>query len=245
MKERSEAIVLAEEIPVDAPESAPQPDLRGESGTVYQSRIVVAALQPAGARRGRATKTIRCWKSSAFSRSRPTTSMNSSWSALPPSRAGGRGCRRTRSPDGLTPLEQLGRIAEVVSVAGAATSRRAGANCARNLPGERRRRCRRAGRHQAGACVARGLLPHVDLPGADADGDRSGASVPVHSQSRLHAGAAAFARQRRQGDERGDPYAAQDRALRASAARRQRAASHHAGAGGLSVHRPVVPRATR
>ena len=65
----------------------------------------------------------------------------------------------------------------------ARTARRARA--ARHRAGRRRRR------HQAGTGLARRPFPRSHLSGADAAGHRSGASVPVHSQSRLHDRAAA------------------------------------------------------
>ena len=58
----------------------------------------------------------------------------------------------TKSPDGLTPAEQLARIGEAVVEPRPATSRRAGANCASELrraehrPGRRPTRCKKADR---------------------------------------------------------------------------------------------------
>ena len=77
-----------------------------------------------------------------------------------------------------------------------------------------RRRARRTGFAQEGRPgVARRPFPAQHLPGPDAARDRPRPSVPVHSQSRLLAGAASRARQRRRADERAHPRAAEDRAL--------------------------------
>ena len=61
------------------------------------------------------TPTIRCSSGCGSSRSRPTTSTNSSWCASPASRARCAPASPTSSPDGLTPAEQLARIGEAVS----------------------------------------------------------------------------------------------------------------------------------
>ena len=126
-----------------------------------------------------------------------------------------------------------------------ATSRRAGASCATNSPTKAScwstagRACKTGDR-----AWLEDYFLQSHLPGADAARDRSGASVPVHSQSRLHDRAAACAHQRRQGDERADPRAAA-RSTASSAcrrSRRRRGARHHARAGDRPVHRPAVPR---
>ena len=106
-----------------------------------------------------------------------------------------------KSPDGLTPTEQL------------AAHRRGGFEPCQRSAGALARTARGAQgpEHRAGRCrqpeegrsqLARGLFPAIHLPGADAAGDRSGASVPVHSQSRLLDRVPACALKRRQGDER-------------------------------------------
>ena len=97
-----------------------------------------------------------------------------------------------RSPDGLTPSEQLVRIADVVSVLG----------------NDQQARWRDLRQELAANGIvivdAQGVSKQEHewleeqflsaiFPGFDAAGDRPGASVPVHSQSRLHAGLAAFA----------------------------------------------------
>ena len=64
----------------------------------------------ASSRRPR-TATIRCSSSCASCRSRPTTSTSSSWSASPASSGQVRSGVATLSQDGLTPAEQLARIA--------------------------------------------------------------------------------------------------------------------------------------
>ena len=141
-------------------------------------------ISTAGCWRRPRTPSIRCSRGSASCRSRPTISTNSSWCGSPASRARCATASPTKSPDGLTPGEQLARIGEAVA---SARQRPAGA-LARTARGAQGRE------HRAGRCrqpeegrphLARRLLPAVHLPGADAAGDRSGASVPVHSQSRL------------------------------------------------------------
>ena len=87
------------------------------------------------------------------------------------------------------------------------------AGAARGAQGREHRpgRCRQP--EEGRSRLARGLFPAIHLPGADAACDRSGASVSVHSQSRLLDRVPARAHQRRQGDERAHPRAAEDRAL--------------------------------
>ena len=150
-----------------------------------------------------------------------------------------------RSPDGLTPAEQLVLINETVSTA---RQRPAGdlARSARH-PGRSRHRSGRWPRcHQDRANLDRGSFPPQHLPAADAAGDRSGASLPVHPEPRLHRRAASGAGLRRQADERADPHARQDRPLHPPARRQgRRGAADHAGAGHRPVHRPAVPRLYR
>ena len=125
---------------------------------------------------------------------------------------------RTRAPDGLTP----GRAAR----RNQPTQCRAWPPISRRLARAARRT--RRGRHRAGSTrglergrpekLARRPFPRSTSSRPDAARDRSGPSVPVHSQSRLLDGAAPRARQRRPGDERADPPAEPHRALRPAAA---------------------------
>ncbi len=130
----------------------------------------------------------------------------------------------TQSPDGLTPNEQLARIGEAVSQLASDQQKRwlelrpALAEAGISL-------VEGADLKKAGPGLAGGAFPHPRLPAADAAGHRSGASVPVHSQSRLLDRVAPGAQQRRQGDERADPHAAEDRALHQAAERRPTSAS--------------------
>ena len=123
----------------------------------------------------------------------------------------------TMSPEGLTPAEQLLRIAEAVSLL--VEDQQAQWRELRTLLARCRNRSgRRSRRHQAGKDLARRLLPGPRISAVDAARDRSGAPVSVHSQSRLHHRLAAGPRQGRQGDERADPSAQPARALCAPAA---------------------------
>ena len=165
-----------------------------EPRALHQPRAVLAALQPPRAGGGRATPAIRCSSGCASCRSRPTTSTNSSWCASPASRARCAPASPTKSPDGLTPAEQLARIGEAV-VGARQRPADALARAARGAAPSTASCWSTAGRDQEGRPAW--LEDHFlrpDLPGADAARDRSGASVPVHSQSRLHPRAAARAR---------------------------------------------------
>ena len=201
MADRGQAIASVEEIaPVsDRDERLRRPpqartELAVAAAALHQPRVVVAALQPPRAGRGRQRTATRCSSGCASCRSRPTTSTNSSWCASPASRARCAQGITDQSPDGLTPNEQLARIGEAVSQLASDQQQRwldlrpALAAAGVVLVD--------GGRPQEGrARLARGALPHPRLPAADAAGDRSGASVPVHSQSRLLDRAAARARQ--------------------------------------------------
>ena len=89
-------------------------------------------------------------------------------------------------------------------------------------------------------------FPRPDLPGADAAGHRSGASVPVHPQPRLHAWRSSCAR-RRDGEPltRAAAAAAADRALHPPAGRRPMRASSRSRTLIRAVPRPAVPRLRR
>ena len=117
------------------------------------------------------------------------------------------------SQDGLTPAEQLVADLRRRHRARRPTSSAAGASCASNCVdiGILLIDTRRG--HQGRARMAGGLLPQPRFPGADAAGGRPGASVPVHPESRLLAGAGTFPRHRRPDDDRVDPRSQQGRAL--------------------------------
>ena len=118
------------------------------------------------------------------------------------------------------------------------------ARAARGAQGREHRAGRRRQPEEGRPHLARGLLPAIHLPGADAAGDRSGASVSVHSQSRLLHHVPACAHERRQGDERAHPRAAEDRAVHPlpGVGRRRRGAHDHAGAGDRPVRAAAVSR---
>ena len=93
---------------------------------------------------------------------------------------------------------------------------------------------------QARPRVAAGLFPAARLPRADAARGRSRPSVPVHSQSRLHARAATRPSRGRAADERAGALSQQGRAVHEAARRERggRAALRRARTG----HRRVQPR---
>ena len=150
-----------------------------------------------------------------------------------------------RSPDGLTPAEQLVLINETVSKL--ATDQQAIWRDLRGILAEvgivlvDGRDVTKTERS-----LDRGSFPPQHFPAADAAGDRSGASLPVHPEPRIYRRAASGARLRRQADERADPHARQDRPLHPHArGQGRRGAADHAGAGHRPVHRPAVPRLYR
>ena len=202
MADRGQAIASVEEIAAVADRDElrrqrcrARADFAVAAAALHQSRTVLAALQPPGAGGGRQRAAIRCSSGCASCRSRPTTSTNSSWCASPASRARCAQGIATQSPDGLTP----GRAARAHRRGGRrsspATSRSAGGSCATSSPTPASCWSTAPDLQEGRARLARGSFPHARLPGADAARDRSGASVPVHSQSRLLDRAAARARQ--------------------------------------------------
>ena len=251
MADRSEALVLTDESARGtAAGECGRGRCRGAARPVHQSRAVhqpgtlVAAFQPPGARRGRERE-----PSGARTAAVPVDFGQQPRRILHgarrrPEGSGARGHRR----------EEPGR-ADAGRAAGA--HRRGGrrpcvrpagalARAARGpAQGEHRpRRGRR--RHQGREDLARGPLPPSHLPGADAARDRSGASVPVHSQSRLHHRDAACARERRARHERADPRARHARPVHSPARPRgRRRALHHAGASRPACSSRACSPATR
>ena len=98
-----------------------------------------------------------------------------------------------RSPDGMTPSEQLVLINKTVSEL-ASDQQAIWRDLRATLSDDRHHSGRRPRLHQDGARLARGSLPPQHLPAADAAGDRSRAPVPVHPEPRLHHRAAVGAR---------------------------------------------------
>ena len=128
----------------------------------------------------------------------------------------------TKSPEGLTPAEQLVRIAEAVVLL-VEDQQAQWRELRAALAQSRHRADRWSRRQQGGEGLARRLFPLAHFSAADAARGRSGASVPVHSQSRLLDRLAAGARQGRQGDERADPHAEPHRAGSCGCRRRAKA----------------------
>ena len=91
----------------------------------------------------------------------------------------------TRSPDGLTPGRAIGAHQRGGVRASPSISRSAGASCAPSSPATTSCWSTPTRLKKADRDVARRLFPAQHVPGADAARHRSGASVPVHSQSRL------------------------------------------------------------
>ena len=126
-----------------------------------------------------------------------------------------------RSPDGLTPSEQLALINRTVSHL-ASDQQAIWANLRGTLAEVGIVLVDGKDVTKAERDLDRGLLPRQRLSAADAAGDRPGPSLPVHSEPRLHHRAPADARGRRQADERADPHARQDRPLHPTADPRAR-----------------------
>ena len=187
---------------------------------------------------------IRCSRRSGSFRSPPTTSTNSSWSA---SRASRRRCARASRPGarmGSRRASSLHGSARRIEPRLRPAGPLAGA--ARGAQGREHRVHGQRRSEEGRPHLARRLLPPEHLPGADAARDRSGASVPVHPEPRLFHRLPAPSHQRRQGDERADPRAAEDRALHPLPDRRRRAgADHDARTGERPVHPAAVPRLHR
>ena len=147
------------------------------------------------------------------------------------------------SDDGRTPAEQLERIGERVAELVASQQERWRAL---------RRRARRSGhRHPRRrravpprARLAGGLFPAARLPDADAARGRSGPSVPVHPQSRLHAGARLLNPQDGRTMNALVRIPDQRRSLRPPAGRRRRrdGALRLARTAHRGLHRPAVSR---
>ena len=101
------------------------------------------------------------------------------------------------SDDGLTPAQQIVRVEQVAGRPDRRSAEDVG-GAARRIARCRHRRARARRVDRCRPRLARHRIPRADVSGSDAAGDRSGASVSVHSQSRFHAGAAADAQARRQ-----------------------------------------------
>ncbi len=165
--------------------------------SLHQPRAVVARIQSARARGGGQSATIRCSSGCGSCRSRPTISTSSSWSG---SRAWSGRCSSGVVGD-FGRRRDGGRAARAHRRAGRDPGRLAAGAVAGAAQGAGRRRHRHSRRrrpHAQGARLAAGALPAARLPDPDAARRRSGASLPVHPEPRLHAGARA-AQSRRTG----------------------------------------------
>ena len=162
----------------------------GQPGAVHQPRAVLARLQPPRAWRRRRIRAIRCWSGCASCRSAPPTSTNSIGARRRPDRPGqGRRHRRRRRtaarrrsswPRSSARAESLLAEQQRVWRELRGLLREAGIEvCEPDALSARRRD------------LARRLVHGAGVPGADAAGDRSGASVPVHPQHGPGDGAAA------------------------------------------------------
>ena len=102
-----------------------------------------------------------------------------------------------KSPDGLTPAEQLTRIAEALAVLASDQQKRW--RELRQKLAEPASSSSTGPSDEEGEDLARRSFPAPDFPLAHAARDRPGTSLSLHSQSRLQHRASARARERRQG----------------------------------------------
>ena len=187
MAERAQAIVIPEETAreqIAAPVPASVTDLADSPAALHQSRVSWLQFNRRFWKR-RETPTTRCSKRMRFL----SISANNLDEFFMVRVAGLKGQVR----EGITTAKprwiEAGRAAErdhrCRSVLAQRSAGRAGRNCARSSPAGHRA----GGRHSADQerrGLARGIFPAAHLSGADAARHRSGAPVPVHSQSRFH-----------------------------------------------------------
>ena len=134
MNDRDEAIVLKAEIRLGrARLRGPFAKARRTARSASSTANCPGCISIGACWRRRPTPTIRCWKSCASCRSRPTISTNSSWCASPALQ--GPGARRRRRPLAGRPdaVRAAWRGSPRWFRCWPATSRRAGANCAQEL----------------------------------------------------------------------------------------------------------------
>ena len=162
----------------------PMATARRQSRPLRQPRILLAAVQPPRAGGIAEPAAIRCSSACASCRSRPPISTSSSWCASPasparcarasPSRARTAARPSSSSSSCCVEVEQLQEDQQESLSGLMLLLKKEGIEI---ITG----RCADQGR----AGLAGGPFPGTGLPGADAAVDRPGASVPVHSQSRL------------------------------------------------------------
>ncbi len=185
---------LRKSSPAAGREMAPQaPALRRQPGALHQPRTVLAAFQPPRARGSRQRT-----PSAAGAGALPVDLGQQPRRILHGARRRPQGPGAPRHPGAEPGRADADRAARAHRRSGLAARARSAAALARIAARTRRRR-RRADRRRAAqegrARLAGGPFPPPHLPVADAAGDRSGASVPVHSQSRLLDRAPARARE--------------------------------------------------